>query len=347
MNRPEAKCVEHRTRSELRTRGKNYLHALIVCALLQALCLRVEAQQARIPRVGYVSTSHASSPGLLVSTFRQGLRELGYIEGKNLVVEYRYAEGKDERISTLVKELVQLRVDVLVVPTGFAARAARQASSTIPVVMITQVDPVATGLVDSLARPGGNLTGLARLQRQLSGKRLELLKEAVPPLARVGVLHDAESEIALIGFKEYESAAQGLKIQLFSMRVQGPMPDLKGTLLTASYKHMGALVTVTSTRLFQRRKEIADLAQKYRLPSMFEGSSWVEVGGLASYSTNDGEIFRRAAVYVDKILKGALPAELPIEQPTKFELVINARTAKQIGLSIPPNMLARADRVIK
>jgi putative ABC transport system substrate-binding protein len=269
------------------------------------------------------------------------------VDGKNIVVEYRYAEGNDERVPGLVHELVHLNVDILIVPTGVAARAARQATQTIPIVMITQVDPVATGLVKSMARPGGNLTGLARLQRQLSGKRLELLKEAVPRLARVGVLRDAESEPGTMGFNEYESAAQALKIQLYSLDVRGPSPDLERVFHTASSKHIDALVTITSTLIFRRQKEIAELANKGRLPSMFEGSSWVDAGGLISYSTNDGEVFRRAAVYVDKILKGAKPADLPIEQPTKSELVINLKTAKQIGLTIPPNVLARADKVIR
>ena len=340
----EQRAVSSKKRPNKLLRASLVLICLLPTVLLPAGSL---AQQAKIRRVGYVSTGSASAPGLLVEAFRQGLRDLGYVDGKNIAIDYRYAEGKENRMPELVKELVDSKVDLLVVPTGVAARIAKQATKTIPIVMIVQVDPVVTGLVDSLARPGGNLTGLARLQRQLSGKRLEILKEAVPSLARVGVLYDAESEIARVGFKEYETAAQALKIQLLSMQVKGPAPDLDAAFPATSSKHMGALVTVTSTRLFQRRKEVADLAQKYRLPSMFEGSSWVEVGGLASYSTNDVEIFRRAAVYVDKILKGARPAELPIEQPTKFELVINIKTAKQLGLIIPPNVLARADRVVR
>jgi putative ABC transport system substrate-binding protein len=321
---------------------------LVLGAALFALDAPVQGQQPRkIPRVGYVSTNYPSSPGPLVEAFRQGLRELGYVDGKTIVVEYRYAEGRDERMRGLVNELVHLSVDVLVVPTGVAARAAKQATKTIPIVMITQVDPVVTGLVDSLARPGGNLTGLARLQRQLSGKRLELLKEAVPRLARVGVLRDAESEVATIGFTEYESAARALNIQLHSLEVQGPSPDLERAFHAASSKHTGALVTITSTLLFRWQKEIADLANERRLPSMFEGSSWVDVGGLISYSTNDGEVFRRAAYYVDKILKGTKPSALPIEQPTKFDLVINLKTAKQIRVTIPPNVLARANKVIR
>jgi putative tryptophan/tyrosine transport system substrate-binding protein len=316
--------------------------------VLFAPCLSAEAQQpVRLPRIGYASTNYALSPGPLVEAFRQGLRDLGYVEGKNILGEYRYAEGKDDRMPGLVNELVQLNVDVLVVPTLAALRVAREATKTIPTVMVISEDPVATGLVDSLARPGGNITGLTRLQRQLSGKRLELLKDAVPRISRVGVLRDADSQSAAIGFKEYEAAAHALKIQLQSLDVRDPNPAFERALHTVVKKRANALITITSTLLFRHQKDIADLAIRNRLPSMFEGSTWVEAGGLISYSTNDREIFRRAAAYVDKILKGTKPADLPIEQPTQFELVINLNTAKQIGLTIPPNVLARADRVIK
>jgi putative ABC transport system substrate-binding protein len=247
----------------------------------------------------------------------------------------------------LVNELVQLNVDILVVPTRTAVRTAREATKTIPIVMVIQEDPVATGLVDSLAHPGGNITGLSRLQRELSGKRLELLKEAVPRISRVGVLWDADNQTAAIGFKEYEAAARALKIQLQSLDVRYSNPDYVEAFQIAAKVRANALVTITSTLLFHQQKEIIELARKNRLPSMFEGSTWVEAGGLMSYSTNDREVFRRAATYVDKILKGAKPADLPVEQPMKFELVINLKTAKQIGITITPNVLARADRVIR
>jgi putative ABC transport system substrate-binding protein len=247
-----------------------------------------------------------------------------------------------------VKELVQLQVDVLVVPTAPSAiRAAKQATKTIPIVMVTLVDPVANGLVDSLARPGGNITGLATLQRDLSGKRLELLAEVVPRISRVGILRNADGSMSAIGFKEYEAAARGLKIQLQPLEVRGPNPDLEGAFQAAAKRGSRAVITITSSLLFRNWKRIADLAIKSRLPSMYEGSAWVEAGGLMSYSTNDLEVFRRVATYVDKILKGTKPADLPVEQPTKFELIINLKAAKQIGLTIPPNVLARADRVIK
>ena len=244
-------------------------------------------------------------------------------------------------------ELVQLKVDVLVVPLLSAIRAAKQATKTIPIVIVTTVDPVATGIVDSLARPGGNITGLTRLTRDLSGKLLELLTEVVPRLSHVGILWDASDPGTATGFKEYEAAARGLKIQLQSLDVRGPNPDLEGAFQTAVNGRASAVITITNNLLFRNSKRIADLAIKNRLPSMYEGSAWIEAGGLMSYSANDAESFRRAAYYMDRILRGTKPADLPVEQPRKFELIINLETAKQIALTIPPNVLARADRVIK
>jgi putative tryptophan/tyrosine transport system substrate-binding protein len=247
----------------------------------------------------------------------------------------------------LVAELVQLKVDVLIVAVLPAIRAAKQLTKTIPIVMVSNVDPVATGIVDTLARPGGNITGLATRNRELSGKRLELLKEVVPPLSRIGVLNDADAETATFDFKEYQAAGHVLKVQLRSLEVQGQTPDLEGAFQAAVKERANALITITSAKLFLQQKRIADLAIKNRLPSMYQGTAWVESGGLMSYSTSDLDMYRRAATYVDKILKGAKPAELPVEQPTKFEFAINLKTAKQIGLTIPPSVLARADRVIK
>ena len=286
----------------------------------------------------------AKTPGYQVEAFRQGLRDLGYTEGKNIVVEYRYVEGKLDRYPSLVAELVQLKVDILVVTA--AILTAQQATKTIPIVMVTNGDPVAEGFVDSLARPGGNITGLTRLTRELSGKRLELLKEAVPTISRVGVLWDTNVTRPGIAIKDYEAAGTALKLQLQSLEVRGPNPDLEGAFQGAAKGRANALVTILNPLLNRYRKQIAELAIKKRLPSMYEARDYVEVGGLMSYASND-ESFRRAAFYVDKILKGAKPAELPVEQPTKFELVINLKTAKQIGLTIPPNLLARADKVIK
>jgi putative ABC transport system substrate-binding protein len=278
--------------------------------------------------------------------FGKGCESLAIIDGKTILIEQRYAEGKSDRIPRLVAELVQLNVDVLVFGSLPAIRAAKQATKTIPIVMITQVDPVEAGLVDSLARPGGNITGLTRLTRDLSGKRLEVLKEAVPVISHVGVLLDATSpESAAFSLKEYEAAARILKITTQPLHVRGPNPDFDGAFQAAAKGRVNALITIRDALTASKPKQIAELAIKHRLPSMHADSPYVEAGGLMSYATTDQ--FRRAAYYVDKILKGARPADLPVEQPTEFELVINLKTAKQIGLKIPPNVLARADKVIR
>lgn len=317
--------------------------AVVGCAVM------AEAQQAKkVPRIGFLSGSgDPYTPGPGVEAFRQGLRDLGYIEGKNILVEYRYIEGKLDRAPGLVAELLRLNVDVLVVTFLPGTRAAKKATKTIPIVMVSYVDPVANGLVDSLARPGGNITGLATLARDLSGKRLELLKEVVPRISRVGVLWDADAPGPAIAFKEYEAAARALKVRLQSLEVRGPNPDLQGAFQAAAKGRVSALITIRNPVLRRYPKQIAELAIKNRLPSMYEGSEYVETGGLMSYSADDADQYRRAATYVDKILKGAKPADLPVEQPTKFEFVINLKTAKQIGLTIPPTVLARADRVIR
>jgi putative ABC transport system substrate-binding protein len=315
-------------------------------ALLLALSFPAQAQQpAKIPRIGFqASSGDPSSPGPQVEAFRRGLRDLGYTEGKNILVEYRYIEGKLDRVPSLVAELVQLKVDVLLLVTPSAILAAKQATKTIPIVMVTTQDPVAAGIVDSLARPGGNITGLTRLTRELGGKRLELLKEVIPGKSRVGVLW---TQGTTTSFKEYEPAARALKIPLQSLTVRGPNPDLEGAFQAATNGRANALITVSNALFYPYLTRIADLAIKNRLPSMHEVSAYVEAGGLMSYSSNDTENYKRTATYVDKILKGAKPADLPVEQPMKFELVINLKTAKQIGLTIPPNVLARADRVIR
>ncbi len=308
-NRKSKTCTERRRRIQNRK-----LVGIVALGFTFALCGAVaQAQQpARIARIGYLSgTGNASNPGPYVAALRQGLRDLGYVEEKHFVIEFRGAEGKEESIPGIVAELVQLKVDVLVLPLVSAILAAKQVTKTIPIVMVTQVDPVATGLVASLAHPGGNITGLATLQRDLSGKRLELLAEVVPGLARVGILRDTNRSISAIGFKEYETAARSLKIRIQSLDVRGPNPDLQGAFREAVNGRANAVITITNTPLFRNSKRIADLAIKNRLPSMYEGSTWVENGGLMSYSANDLEIFRRAATYVDKILKGAKPADLP------------------------------------
>jgi putative tryptophan/tyrosine transport system substrate-binding protein len=327
-------------------RTNKKLVALAVGVLLAALDIPALAQP-KIPRIGYVVSGSRTESNPRLEGFRQGLRDLGYVEGKNIVLEYRYAEGKNERFPGLVDELVQQKVDVLIATALPAIRAAKQATKTIPIVIMTGQDPVATGLIDSLARPGVNITGVARLTRELNGKRLELLKESIPGISRVAILWNRTGLELDINFKGYEAAARGLKLQIQSLEVQGPTPDLDAAFQSAGKERAGALVVMGDALLNGHRKRIADLALKSRLPSIYEASDWVRSGGLMSYAADDVESFRRAAVYVDKILKGAKPADLPVEQPTKFELVINLKTAKQIGLTIPPNVLARADRVIK
>jgi putative ABC transport system substrate-binding protein len=330
---------------------KRKITALNLCAMLFAFCLPAQAQQqAKIPRIGFLSVQVSptpTTPNPLADAFRQGLRDLGYIEGKNILVEYRYAEGKDDLILSHVAELVQIKVDVILITSLPQIRAAKQATKTIPIVMVTTVDPVATGLIESLARPGGNITGLTRLTRELSGKRLELLQEVVPAISRVGVLGVPDAPATAIAFKDYEAAARALKIRFLSLEVRRPNPDYEAAFRAAAKGRANAVITITEPLARTYRKRIADLAIKNRLPSMFEGSTWVEAGGLMSYSAIDADHYSRAAVFVDKILKGTKPADIPVEQPTKFELVFNLKTAKQIGLTIPPNVLARADKVIK
>jgi ABC-type uncharacterized transport system substrate-binding protein len=336
-------------KSEIQNRKWVGIVALLITF---AMCGAVaQAQPARIPRIGFVSsTGNPNNPGPNVEAFRQGMRELGYIEGKNIQVEYRYVEGKSERISSLVTELIQLKVDVLVSGAFSAIRVAKQETKIIPIIINLPDDPVAVGLVDSLARPGGNITGLTRLGRELSGKRLELLTEAVPGIKRVGILWSRTNVLAprnRNSFQDYEAPARALKITAQSVEIRNPSRDLEGGFREAIKGRVNALIIVSTTPVNPYRKKIAELAIKNRLPLVSESSGWVEVGGLMSYSANDQESYRRLATYVDKILKGAKPSDLPVEQPTKFEFVINLKTAKQIGLTIPPNVLYRADRVIR
>ena len=322
----------------------------LITAILLAFLDGAEAQQPKIPRIGYLVSGFRTDTDFIRSldSFRQGLRDLGYVEGKNIVLEYRYAERKLDRSPSLAAELVQLKVDIIFVPFLPGIRAAKEATKTIPIVMVSVVDPVSAGVIDSLARPGGNITGLASLRSDLGGKRLELLKEVVPTRSPViACLWDANAPGPTMQFKEYESAARGLNIQFRSIEVRGPDPDLEGAFRAIAKSRANALLVVDNPVLGPQRERIASFALRTRLTSMCESSNSVDVGCLISYSANQADLFRRAAVYVDKILKGAKPADLPVEQPTKFELVINLKTAKQIGLTIPPNVLARADRVIR
>jgi putative ABC transport system substrate-binding protein len=319
--------------------NKRKLGTFALCAMLFALCVPASAQQpAKVFRLG-IATSRieANKPGPQVEAFRQGLRDLGYLEGNNILIEYRFLEGRPGVNPKLVVELVGLKVDVLVIFGSISTiRAAKQATKTIPIVIVTTQDPVATGIIDSLARPGGNITGVTTLQRELSGKRLELLKDAVPGISRVAALLN-ETQLGkepntANDFQWYEAPARALKLQLQSVAVRGPNPDFAGAFQAASKGRASALITISGSLLNPYQKQIADLAIKNRLPSMHERSDYVEAGGLMSYSAGDAESFRRAAVYVDRILKGTKPADLPVEQPTKFEFVINLKTAKQIGL---------------
>ena len=318
---------------------------LAFCAMLCALSFPVEAQQPKkVPRIGFVSAGNLDRPGTQVEAFRQALNEVGYTEGKNILVEYRHISGRTDQIPRLVTELVQQKVDVLVLRAQPSIRAAKQATKTIPIVMVTTQDPVAAGFINSLAKPGGNITGVTTLQRELSGKRLELLKEVLPGISRVAALMNATS---INDFKMYEAPARNLKIQLQSVGVRGPHPNLEEAFQAAGKARAGALLTISNAVLNPHAEKIAELAIKNRLPSVSEQSDYVEAGGLMSYSADQTASYKRAVIYVDKILKGTNPADLPVEQATEFELVINLNTAKLIGLTIPPNVLARADRVIR
>jgi putative ABC transport system substrate-binding protein len=297
-------------------------------------------------RIGYLSGASAENDKALLAAFRLGLRELGYIEGKNILIDERYSAGRNDNLPRLAAELLRLQVDVLVV-FGFAAtRAAKNASSTIPMVMTNVVDPVGTGLVASLAHPGGNITGLSDYHFATITKRLELLKETVPSADRIAVLLNPSNASNPLQLKDLQRAAPTLGATLTPVEVQAP--EDFGAALSAIKKHQsGAMIVIGDTLLSANQKPIADFALKNRLPSCYTLREFVEAGGLMSYGTNFADMWRRAAVFVDKILKGAKPADLPIEQPTKFDLLFNLKTAKQIGLTIPPNILARADRVIK
>jgi ABC-type uncharacterized transport system substrate-binding protein len=314
---------------------------------LLTLASQVEAQQpTKIPRIGYLSGTSYSANSARVDAFKHGLRELGYIEGKTIVIEWRYAEGKLDRLPALAAELVRLKVDVIVASAPPPTRSAKQVTATIPIVMAFDDDPVGNGFIASLARPGGNFTGLATLAPELSGKQLELLKEIVPKLTRVAVLGNATRPGSPQVLKELNLAADSLGVQLQYLEIQAPK-DIEIAFRAASQEHAdGVLVMQTPVLIFQRR-QLAELAVKSRLPTIYGRPEYVEDGALLSYATSFTDLSRRAAIYVDKILKGAKPAELPVEQPTKFELIINLKAAKQIGLTIPPSVLARADKIIK
>jgi|SRR6516165_4026697 len=307
--------------------------------------LAARAQQAgKIRAIGLLSPA-SRSPSVVPALF-DALAELGWIEGKNLVVERRYAENRLERLPELAAELVRLNVEVIVANGTLGPLAAKRATSTIPIVMTAAGDPLGSGLVASLARPGGNVTGISLMAPDLGGKRLELLKELLPRLARVAVLWNAANPYAAIVFKETQAAGRTLGIEVQSLEVRGP-DDFDGAFDTARKQRPDALITVEDPLTFSHQKRIADFATGQQLPSLYGFREFVVAGGLMSYGANVADLFRRAASYVDKILKGAKPADLPVQQPTTFELVINVKTARALGLEIPPTLLARADEVIE
>ncbi len=307
-----------------------------------ALSFPAEAQQSgKIPRIGYLHLRLDPSQ----EAFLQGLRELGYMEGQNIIIYHRSAEGKRDRLPALAAELVRLKVDVIVALSPPTARAAKNTTTTIPIVMRSTSDPVRSGFVASLARPGGNITGLWSISGELIGKRLELLKEVVPGLSRVAVLWKSGRRSG-VRFKKTEVAARALGLQLQFLQVRDPS-DFQGAFEAATREQAGALITLRTPITVLHRKQIADLALESRLPAVYDDRRFVLAGGLMSYGTNLAALHRRAATYVDKILKGAKPADLPVERPTKFELIINLKTAKQLDITIPPEVLMRADKVIK
>ncbi len=322
---------------------------IVICLLTTALLSIapfVDAQQAgKVNRIGFLRT--AAPPESYLEAFRQGLKELGYVEGKNIAFEYRWAEGKTDQLPELAAELVRLKVDVIVTDGTPPAQAARKASSAIPIVTASSGDPVGTGLIASLARPGGNITGLTSINAELGGKALELLKEIVPRLTHVAILGAEDTPVHKLFLKNTEAPARALGLKLIPLLFRGP-EDYESAFRTATKERANAIlvrgVPFTSSA---HRKRLVDLATKNRLPAIYETRDLVDTGGLISYGADRVDMYRRVATYVDKILKGAKLANLPVEQPTKFELVINLKAAKQIGLTIPPNVLARADKVIK
>jgi putative tryptophan/tyrosine transport system substrate-binding protein len=324
-----------------------WLGLSVVAFLLAVSGAVAQAQQpAKVPRIGFLIATSQSVSSARIEAFRQGLRELGYIEGKNIVIEWRSAEGKLDRLSALAAELVHFNVDVIVTAGPADTRAAKEATRTIPIVMAWDNDPVGSGFVASLARPGRNITGLSTLAPELSGKQLELLKEIVSKLSRLAVLGSSAEPGNAQSLKEVELAAGAFKVQLQYLDLLSPK-DIETAFRTAGQRGADAGLVLPSPVSAFHRAEIGDLAVKSRLPVIYWRSDFVEAGGLMSYGTSFTDLYRRAATYVDKILKGAKPADLPVEQPTKFEFIINLKAAKQIGLTIPPNVLARADRVIR
>jgi putative ABC transport system substrate-binding protein len=324
---------------------KKTIFGFALSTMVLALCYSASAQQqAKIPKIGWLGPG--SEPGSGVESFRRELGKLGYVEGKNITFDYRHVDNKLERLPGLADELVRLRVDVLLTMGTPEALALKNATKTIPIIFLAVTDPVAAGLVDSFARPGGNITGFTTLGAVLAGKRLELLKETVPKLTRVAVLWDSQVQGTSQEWKESQLPARELGLQLHSMEVSSA-DKYESAFKEAVKARSGALAVIASPLVVSNQIRIVDLATKNRLPAIYHRGNWVARGGLMSYGADGDERFRRGAVFVDKILKGTKPADLPVEQPKKFEFIINLKAAKQIGLTIPPNVLTRADRVIR
>jgi putative tryptophan/tyrosine transport system substrate-binding protein len=346
MKRRSAECMEHRASPEYPPVGTSCICVLTLCALLFALRVSAQPQEPKkVPRVGYLGGSATANPARL-EAFRLGLRELGYIEGKSILLELRFPEGDSQREHVIAAELARLKVDVIVTVGSNATRRAKEATATIPIVMTQDPDPVGNQFVDSLGRPGGNITGLSNFNRELSGKRLELLKEAVPQLSRVAVFGTSTQPGHPQARKETELASATLGVKLQYVDVLEPK-DIEAAFRAAAKGRAEAIVGIGGSVMNLQQSQVVGFAAKRRLPAMYSIRSYVERGGLMSYGVSITDLDRRAAGYVDKILKGRRPADLPVEQPTKFELFINLKAAKQIGVTIPPNVLARADKVIR
>jgi len=331
---------------------KKKIVVLTLCAMLLALCSSAHAQQtAKLFRIGFLDSSTASGSAVLVEAFRQELRKLGWIEGKTITIEYRFGEQKNERLPELAADLVRLKVDLIVVTETPVALAAKSATAFIPVVMTNVGDPVGFGLVASLARPGGNVTGVSSLTAELGTKRLEILKDAVPKLGRVGLLRlpsgTGTSGAQELQLKELRAAAVALKLRLEEIETQPDAKGLESAFQTAKQNQVGAIMPSAGRRYFAERKRIVELAAKYRLPAIYFQKEFVDEGGLMSYGEDVADQYRRAAVYVDKILKGAKPSDLPVQQATKFEFIVNLKAAKQIDLTIPNRVLERANQIIR
>ena len=342
-------CSDNRKSAiQKRPRRPKWLGLSVIACVLVVVGAVAQAQQTgKISRIGFLDNSTASGIAVLSVAFRQELSKLGWIEGKNLIIEYRFSGQKRERLPELAADLVRLNVDLIVTTGEPPALAAKKATTTIPIVMANAGDPVGSGLVASLARPGGNVTGLSNLGTELNSKRLEVLKDAIPKLARVGFLRAQGGAIASPQLNEIRPAAVALKLKLEEIETQFAAKGLESAFQTAKQKQVDAIMMITSRQFFAERKRLVELAVKYRLPAIYFSKEFVDEGGLMSYGADFDDLFRRAAVYVDKILKGAKPADLPVQQATKFDFIINLKAAKQIDLTIPNRVLERANRVIR